>query len=107
MVPVVILGGQSLSAAIDCTNANVLNVAIGEWEPVAQLSFQISADNLTYYNLFWENGQEIVMTVWPNTAYVLTGAWRESIRWLKIRSGTSKGPVNQTETRTIRLGTVG
>ena len=103
---VTILAGEALSGPIDCTNSNVLNIAIGEWDPIAQLTFQISADNVTYYNLFWENGQEIVMTVWPNTAYVVTGSWRESIRWLKIRSGVHNGPVPQKETRIIKLGTI-
>ena len=106
MVPVVIEAGQSLSDAIDCSDSNVLNIAIGDWDPIAVLSFQISADNVTYYDLFWENGQEIVMTIWPNTAYVVTGAWRESIRWMKIRSGVRGNPIPQTEARTIRLGTV-
>ena len=106
MIPVVIRAGQSISDPIDCTASNVLNVAINDWEPISQLTFQISADNNTYYDLCWENGHEVKMTVWPNTAYVLTGEWRDSIRWMKIRSGTSAGPVPQKADRTIRLGTV-
>ena len=105
-VDVLIRGGESLSDAIDCTQSSVLNLAIGEWDPVAQITFQMSADGETFYNLFWENGAEVIMTVWPNTAYVLTGAWRDSIRWMKIRSGVHNGPVPQSADRIIKLGVV-
>ena len=105
-IDVLIRGGEALSDAVDCSQVNVLNIAFDEWEPIAQITFQISADGETFYNLFWENGQEIVMTVWPNTAYVVTGAWRDSIRWLKIRSGVHNGPVPQTADRIIKLGAV-
>ena len=94
-VNVLIRAGEALSDAVDCTNSNVLNIAFDDWDPIAQVSFQISADNATYSNLYWESGKEIIMTVWPNTSYVITGAWRESIRWMKIRSGSHKKPVNQ------------
>ena len=62
-VDVLIRAGEALSAAVDCTNSNVLNIAFDDWDPIAQISFQISADNSKFYNLCWENGKEIIMTV--------------------------------------------
>lgn len=100
----VIANGESLSGAVDCSAGRLGRIVIPATWTAANLTFQGSYDGSNYANLYDEAGTEYTVTV--------GGAAREikvpvvdflSVRYLKIRSGTSGTPVNQGGARTLNL----
>lgn len=69
----------------------------------ASLTFQVSADGVTFNDLRDKYDSEIAVTVNANNAYLLDLADWITFPWLKIHSGTSATPVNQAATRTLTL----
>ncbi len=69
----------------------------------ANLTFQVSADGIAFADLHDKYDNEIVVTVTANNAYLFDLADWITFPWLKIRSGTSAVPVNQTASRGLTL----
>lgn len=69
----------------------------------AALTFQASADGVTFADLHDKYDNEITLTVSANNAYVLDLADWVTLPYLKIRSGTSAVPVNQSALRSLTL----
>jgi hypothetical protein len=96
--------GTSLSAAIDM-GRSVLSAAVlpAAWD-AAVLSFQGSADGTTYVDLF-DVTTERTMTMAGvlGKGVTLDSAIWSPWRYLKLRSGTTGTPVNQTANRAFTL----
>lgn len=95
-----------LSAAIDLSYMTPIGI-IGstDWD-TGNLTFQCSFDGTTYGNMYNDAGSEYTVTV-PTTD---GGDWLSldpadfaGINFLKIRSGTSGTPVQQTNASTLYL----
>ena len=101
---VVIAAGQSLSAALDCTLGNLAMIAVPiDWVGAA-VSFQVSADNITYFDLFEKPvPEEVTLQVIPGGAVLFDPDLSASVMWLKIRSGTRSKPYAQSAARTIAV----
>jgi hypothetical protein len=69
----------------------------------ASLSFQISADGVSFNDLRDKYDNEIVVTVTANNAYLFDLADWITFPFLKIRSGTAAAPINQAATRSLTL----
>jgi hypothetical protein len=69
----------------------------------ASLSFQISADGVTFADLRDRFDTEITATVTANNAYLFDLVDWVTFPWLRIRSGTAVTPVNQVASRTLTL----
>lgn len=100
-----ITNGTSLSAAIYCGGqyfpCTILMPAA--WT-AASITFQISYDNSTFYNLYKEDGTEYALTSpAASTAIALTPGYFAGANYLKIRSGTSGTPVNQGADRIMTV----
>lgn len=103
----------SLSGAVDfkaCTMARIIMNpdASGTGWTTANLTFQHSADGVTYGNVYDQFGNEVTVTV-PTAAssaavtiILSPGDWW-NVRYVKIRSGTSGTAVNQAAARTIKV----
>ena len=91
-----ITNGTSLSGAIDCSAGRPSRIAMPSTWDSANLTFQASADGTTYNNLYDSSGNEYTVTAAASRSILLPLADFISIRYLKIRSGTSGSPVNQT-----------
>jgi hypothetical protein len=91
IVTFIIPAGQSLSAGVDCTEG--------------YLSFQISDDNVNYFDLIdHTNGLEALIPVKAGTARMFhVDQWARGIGWWKIRSGPSAAPVIQQTARTFKV----
>jgi hypothetical protein len=74
------------------------------WTP-ANISFQISADNIEYFDLVdHTNGLEALVPVIAGTARMLhQDIWARGIGWWKIRSGGRAHPVIQAEDRVFKV----
>jgi hypothetical protein len=99
MLTATIAAGASLSGAVDCQLGRVRGLVLPAVWDTAALTFQVSADGVTYKNLYDNGGTEVNFTVAAGRAVgidhdksAILGEWR----YLKIRSGTSGTPVNQT-----------
>jgi hypothetical protein len=70
----------------------------------ADITVQISLDNVTFADLYAPDGTEVTLTVTAAaTAIYLTPAQWVCARYVKIRSGTTGTPVNQAAARAVTL----
>ena len=97
-----ILSGTSLSGSVTVGEGVPVGIAVPPFTSAA-ITFQESADNVTFYDAVDAAGAEITLGAattgskfYPLPAG-LTGAY------LKVRSGTSAAPVNQGADRTLTL----
>jgi hypothetical protein len=92
--------GESLSDGVDCSGGNAVRITMpGAWTP-ANLTFQVSTDGAMYYDA---NGNEIVMSVTPNSAVPISKDWANWWNFVKFRSGTRAYPVVQEELREFAI----
>jgi hypothetical protein len=100
---VVIASGTSLSGAIDLGMARLARIDMPSGWDAASLTFQASPDGQTCNNLYDSLGVEYAVAAAASRAIIVPLVDFMGIRWLKIRSGTSGAPVNQTADRTLTL----
>lgn len=100
---VTILNGASLSSAADLGGGNLIAISVPASWTAASMTFQASTDGTTYYNVYTDVGGELTATVDSSRHVVVYGDDYKSIRYLKLRSGTSGVPVNQVGDITITL----
>jgi len=98
-----ITSGQSLSDAVDLSGYDVVGVSLPSAWTAANLTFQGSIDGSTYTNLIEKAGVELEIIAAANYLIPLSSSAFAPLRFLKIRSGTSTTPVNQSANRTIQL----
>lgn len=99
---VVIENNGSLSGAVDLGGRKLVAIDMPSSWTAASLTFQASADGVTYDNLY-DGATERALTVAASRYLAQAiGDW-VGIRWLKVRSGTAASPVNQTAERVLTL----
>src|SRR5262245_50869034 len=102
IIPTAIMAGESLSASVDVSVGESAYVLMpGEWDD-ANLTFQVSVDNITFWDLFDELGNEVILACRPATAVRMAPGMR-AIGFFKIRSGTRDAPIAQTENRNFKI----
>lgn len=101
-VNIIIPSGQFISAGADCSEGYLARIQMPTlWTP-ANLSFQISHDGITYYNLLDLSGAEALLPVIPGSARMINiEPWSSGIGWWKFRSGPLANPVIQAADRTF------
>jgi hypothetical protein len=105
IVTFTIPAGQSISGGVDCTEGYLARIQMPPvWTP-ANISFQISDDNINYFDLIdHSNGLEAQVAVIPGTARMFqSDLWARGIGWWKIRSGSRDGPIVQTADRVFTV----
>ena len=102
IIPVAIMAGESLSAPLDCSAGDVAFVLMpGEWDG-ANLTFQVSSDGVTWWDLYEATGDEVMVGCKPAVA-VRVRASLGGVGYLKIRSGRSAEPTPQSENRNFKI----
>ncbi len=100
---VTISAGSALSAAVQLGDRHAVGIEMpGAWT-AANLTFQASADGSTYRDLYDDSNNEYAVNADADRYLILNPADFAGIRFLKIRSGTSSSPVNQSAQRTLKL----
>ncbi len=104
IVVATIIQDASLSDAVNLRGEVLVGVRMCAVWDAANLTFQVSMDNVTYLNAYSSAGAEHVVTV----AAVDTHIWVDptnfaGYRWLKVRSGTAAVPVAQSDGADSRL----
>lgn len=100
-----IASGGSLSEAIDLAGCSMTAIIVPNGWTAANLTFQVSADDQTFYNLYTSTGAEYSVTVPVTTgcAITLNPLDFECFRFLKVRSGTAGVPVNQGAAQNLTI----
>ena len=104
-INVVITSGTSLSAVADLSDGGmweVVGIVMPDTWTAANLTFQ-SALDVTYQNVYKEDGTEYTVTAAASRNIGLDPVMFRHAAKLKIRSGTSGSAVNQTADRTVTL----
>lgn len=97
--------GAALSAAIALNGNHVDGIVLPAAWTAAALTFQVSLDGSTFYDLYDTAGSEISFTVTAGKALYLPASTfhLRSWDWIKLRSGTTGTPVNQGGNRAFTL----
>lgn len=101
-----IASGTALSAAVPLGAKQLVGIAMPAAWDAAALTFQVSADGgTTWLEMTTSAGAAVSFTVAGGQFIAIDPAIWRGINMLKLRSGTSGAPVNQTADRTLTLVT--
>ncbi len=94
----------SLSAAVTLQRRPILAIIVPTGWDDADLTFQVSQDGITYYELVTEAGAAVQLDVVAGKMHRTTSLdqWA-GYQYMKVRSGTFGTPVTQSAARTITL----
>lgn len=100
-----IAAGAALSQAINVGQKVPCAIEIPSgWTGTGALTFQVSDDNVTWFELLDNNGAAVTLAATAaSTRYNLFSTDFQSGCWFKVRSGTSGAAVNQTNAVTLTL----
>ena len=99
-------GATGLSAAVDLTGMQIMQIQMPATWVAANLTLQTSdAQAGTYQDLYDDLGAEVVITATQgrNIAINYNMLNLAGLSWVKFRSGTAALPVDQTASRTIKI----
>lgn len=102
-VTVTIAAGGSLSDAADLSAGTAYYLIAPDAWDAADLSFQISEDNITFHDLFDNKAFEVTRPVVTGAAVNTDPTWTQAAMWLKLRSGSRVAPVSQSADRSFKL----
>jgi hypothetical protein len=112
-LPLQIQAGQSLSEPLSIAHGmRIARIGMPPDWTAAPLSFMISADNVTWWDLYHvvqsHEGPLVsyavsVSPVAPGSIVLLPAGLGASLDWIKFRSGTKSQPVNQSADRTFTI----
>lgn len=101
-----ILSGASVSNDLDLGNARLGRIAMPAAWTAADITLQTSHNNLNWNNLFDKDGSEYRIIAASGRSMLIPLVDMLSVRYLRIRSGTSSAAVNQAADRTLILALV-
>lgn len=106
-----ISAGTALSAGVFLNGNHPVRLVMPAGWNAAVMTLQESPDSnggqpplsASYQSLYDQLGAEIALTVAAARNIVIPTSLLPGAQWLRLRSGTTAAPVNQTSTRTIIL----
>lgn len=101
-----IANGASLSGAVDLATGRLVQIQMPAAWDAAALTFQTSADGVTYADLYDVTGAEYTVPAAASQSVVIPRDDFIGTRYLKIRSGLAAAAVNQSAARAITLALV-
>jgi hypothetical protein len=105
-IQITIPAGQSLSDAADLRTSTLVMILIPTTWADANVSFQVSDDNVTFYDLFQTLGLELQRAALAGTAIVINQADTQGAVYFKVRSGSRGVPIVQSADQVLTLITV-
>lgn len=99
-----IADGASLSGVVDCSGGTLSRIGIPASWTTANLTFSTSPDGVTFSDLYDSFGTEYTVTVGGSSRAIIVPIIDFiGVRFLKIRSGTTGTPVNQSGAKALTL----
>jgi hypothetical protein len=102
-ITVTIAAATNLSPSIDLTAGSIAYIVCPDVWDAADISFQVSVDNINFYDLFDNEAYEVIRPVVPGGVIALNAALTQPALHAKIRSGSRADPVTQTADRIFTL----
>ena len=93
--------GASLSDALNISSGSVSYIELPATWTTAVLTFQGSLDGTNYFNIFDDEGYEVIVFVEAGRRVHVQQHNINQNKYIKLRSGTSFNAVNQAAARTI------
>ena len=100
-----ITSGQSISPEVALGQKTLVGIIMPAGWDAAGLTFQATPDDQNFFELFDSSGSAVALTAAAGQFIQIDPAKWRGVTGLKLRSGTSGSPVNQTAARTITLVT--
>lgn len=106
---VTIADGESLSGEADLNEQMLVGIEIPASWTTADITFQVAnedsvdAGSGTFYDLYDSLGNEVTVDAASSRGITLVPADFAGFRYIKVRSGTTGGAVNQSGDITLRL----
>jgi hypothetical protein len=100
-ITLTIPANASLSNAADLSELVPVGVLMPSAWTAASLTFQASLDGVSFVDLYNTSGSELQVPAGANRLIALDPVQFRGVRHLRVRSGTSGAPVNQTASRTL------
>jgi hypothetical protein len=95
--------GQSLSNSVDLTTLAVAMItAPPDWTD-ANISFQVSDDNASFYDLFDAQGIQILRTFKAGRAVIVDPTMTQAALYARVRSGSAENPIEQEADRILKF----
>lgn len=98
-----IVNGASLSDVIDLWGCLLGAIQTPSAMTGTALTFQGSYDGLTFNNVYDDSGTELSVTSGASRVILIDPATFGTIRYLKVRSGSSGTPTSELATRNLIL----
>jgi len=98
-----IAASASLSGSIDLVAGTPVKIEMPVAWDAADLTFQASSDDVMFNDFYDAAGTEVVVVASASRTMKIDPADFVGIRFLKVRSGTSDTPVNQSSERQIKI----
>jgi len=102
----IIASGASLSNAVSVfvrSSQRLVAIQMPDSWTEADLTFEVSWDNVTYYDFYRSDGSEYVVEAQPNRWIVIDPLDFPGVRYIKVRSGTLYEPVIQLGARALGI----
>lgn len=100
-----IANGASVSGTIDLKGRPLVGIFMPSAWTTATITFQISRDGTTWYDLYNSFGDELVAQAAASRFIAFSPNELLAARYMRLRSGTSASAVNQGAARTLYLMT--
>lgn len=101
-----IAAGTSLSTSTNLSGRSLIRLTIGASWTAADLTVQLSADGVTWSDLYDEYGTPYTLKAAANRVVFITPGPLLAVNWLRLRSGSPSAPVNQTSDATVAVQSV-
>lgn len=101
-VSCLITSGTSLSSPVHNGGSVLQSIYVAGWD-TATIAFAVSDDNVTYKPLLKDNTELTISVTADKELHSANLEFLVGHRYVKIQSGTSGTPVNQTADRTLYL----
>lgn len=95
--------GASVSGDIDLGLNRLGRIDMPAAWTAGDITFQVSNDNVVWNNLYDKDGVEYNVKTDASRSIIISVSDTMSIRYLRVRSGTSTTPVSQAASRIITL----
>lgn len=98
-----IAAGNSLSAGIGVGQYLISGIIFPAVWTAASLSFQISDDDVNWYDLYDGTGEYVLSTAGTSRFVAVESAKFIGVKAIKLRSGAAGTPVVQVATRSLKI----
>jgi hypothetical protein len=102
-VTVTIPAGETESNSVDLSTGGLMAILSPlEWTP-ANVSFLVSADNVSFRNMYDGHGNEVIHPMGANRSTIIDPSLTAGAIYVKIRSGPAQNPIVQADDRIFTL----